>query len=84
MADDERPDERSEEQPDARQRLLGVLMDKVAEDRFPSGTMMDLIEHLMQPEERDAYADVLVEKIASEKFPSLGLMRRLVVLTSAE
>jgi hypothetical protein len=66
---------------EARERLLGVLLDKVSEDLYPSNTMLDMIELLLKPDELDAYATILVEKIADETYPSMPLIRRLVGLT---
>jgi len=66
---------------DSRARLLGVLLDKVAEDLYPSNTMLDLIEQLLQPEDVDVYAAVLMEKIADETYPSTSMIKRLVSLT---
>jgi hypothetical protein len=66
---------------DARERLLAVLLDKVAEDLYPSTTMLDLVEQLIQPEDFDAYAAILVEKIADDMYPSMPLIKRLVSLT---
>ena len=66
---------------DSRERLLGVLLDKVAEDLYPSNTMLDMIERLLQPDDVGVYAAVLMEKIADEMYPSMPLVRRLVTLT---
>ncbi len=67
---------------EARERLLGVLLEKVSEDLYPSNTMLDMIELLLEPDELDAYATILVEKIADDTYPSMPLIRRLVTLTS--
>ena len=40
---------------DARLQLLRVLMDKVAEENYPSATIMDTIEELMIPQELPVY-----------------------------
>lgn len=66
---------------DARERLLGVLLDKVAQDLYPSSTMLDVIEKLLEPDEIDAYAAILCEKIADEMYPSTSMINRLVALT---
>jgi len=66
---------------DSRARLLDLLLEKVAEDLYPSGTMMDYIEELLLPDDVDAYATVLMEKIRDEAYPSVPMMRRLVALT---
>jgi hypothetical protein len=66
---------------EARERLLGVLLDKVSQDLYPSNTMLDMIELLLEPDELDVYATILVEKIADDTYPSMPLIRRLVGLT---
>ena len=46
------------EQFDARKALLRVLLTKVQKDRFPSSTMMNMIEQLMGPDEQSIYAQL--------------------------
>jgi hypothetical protein len=65
---------------DVRRELLGILLDRVHGDRYPSATMMDLVEQLMGPEERSVYAQVLIEKIRHDRNPSLDMMRRVLEL----
>ncbi|MGH4001189.1 MAG: hypothetical protein ACRDTJ_27450, partial [Pseudonocardiaceae bacterium] len=72
--------QRSERQSDQqiergpRGELLSVLLDKIDADRYPSSTMMDLVEEILQPEDVQAYADVLMAKIREDQFPSMALM----------
>jgi hypothetical protein len=61
----------------ARVQLLRVLMDKVAEENYPSATMMDTIEELMIPQELPVYAQLLVNHIESSRFPSIDMIQRL-------
>jgi len=63
---------------DARMELLNLLLDKVEADKYPSSTMLDIIEKLLTPETAPAYADVLMAKIRDENYPSLALIRRVV------
>ena len=67
---------------DSRARLVDVLLKKIAEDPFPSITMMDLIEELLLPDEVPAYAAVLMDKINDERFPSVSMMRRVADLAA--
>jgi hypothetical protein len=62
---------------DARVRLLRVLMDRVAEDEYPSAYMMDTIEELMIPQELPVYARLLLRHIESSRFPSIAMIDRL-------
>ncbi len=61
----------------ARVRLLRVLMDLVAEENYPSATIMDTIEELMLPQELPAYSEILLENIESARFPSIDMINRL-------
>jgi hypothetical protein len=60
--------------------LLRSLLRKVADDPFPSTTMLDLIEELLRPEEVAVYVAILVRKIDSEVFPSIPMLRRVAAL----
>lgn len=62
---------------EARVRLLRTLMRKVSEDNYPSTTMMDTIEELLQPDEVAAYADVLLSHIEDATYPSTPMIARL-------
>jgi hypothetical protein len=68
------------EQDDVRRELLGLLLTRVEADRYPSATMMDLIEQLMGPDARAIYVQVLLDKILQDRFPSIPLMRRVLAL----
>ena len=61
----------------ARVQLLRVLLDKVAEENYPSATMLDTIEELMIPQELPVYAQLLVDHIESSRFPSIDMIQRL-------
>jgi len=65
---------------DIRAEIVALLMDKVVNDRYPSVTMLDMIELLMSPEERDGYAQMLMDKLNSSRYPSIPMMRRLLAL----
>jgi hypothetical protein len=66
--------------PQARELLLEALLDKVAEDRFPSNSMLDLIESLLRPDEVQLYVRVLLRKVSRETYPSLSVLRRIAAL----
>lgn len=71
---------REAEQYDIRRELLDVALTLVQNDRYPSVTMMDLVEQLMGPDERAIYVEVLLDKIRRERRPSIPMMRRLMAL----
>ena len=66
---------------DARTALLEVLMTKIANDRNPSVTMMDMAEDLLTPDELGAYIEILLSKIRADKYPSIPMMNRVLNLT---
>ena len=68
------------DQYDERRELLDLALTKVAEDRYPSATMMDIVEYLMGPDERPIYVEVLMDKIRHQQHPSIPMMRRLIEL----
>jgi hypothetical protein len=67
-------------QNEVREQLLDLLLGKVDEDRFPSSTMMDIIEQLVTPEDAPRYAEVLMSKISDDTYPSMSLIRRVLAL----
>lgn len=71
------PENQRNQENEARQRLLQVLLEKVERDTYPSTTMLDLIEELLEPERVGDYAEILIEKINRDQFPSLALMARV-------
>ena len=64
-----------------RELLLDELFDKVAEDRCPSVSMLDMIESLLEPDEVELYARLLLRRMRDERYPSLPLLRRIAALT---
>ena len=65
---------------DIRAEVVNLLLDMVAKDRYPSSTMLGMIEELATPEERGTYARVLMDNIRSSAHPSIPMLRRLVSL----
>jgi hypothetical protein len=66
--------------PEARELLLDALLDKVAQDRFPSLSMLDMIETLLKPDEVPIYARILLYKVKRDKYPSMPMLRRIAAL----
>jgi hypothetical protein len=67
---------------DVRGEVVNLLVEKIASDRNPSVTMMNLVEDLLAPDDIPAYAAVLLDKVKTERFPSISMIRRLMALTS--
>ena len=62
---------------DLRAQILELLLDKVREDPFPSVTMLDMIEEMLQGDEAGPYSEALMDKVRQDQFPSLDHLRRL-------
>jgi hypothetical protein len=67
---------------DVRGEVVDLLLEKIASERNPSVTMMNMVEELLPPDDVPAYAAVLWDKVKSERFPSLSMIRRVMALTS--
>ena len=67
---------------DVRGEVVNLLLQKIASDRNPSVTMMNLVEELLAPDDVPAYVGVLLDKVKTERYPSLSMIRRLISLTS--
>lgn len=65
---------------DARAELVATLLDKVKNDRYPSTTMLDLIETLLTPEEQPAYVVFLQDRLRDDRYPSIPMLKRLTLL----
>ena len=66
---------------DARRELIRALLDKVQDDPYPSATMLDTIESLLEPREVPAYAEELLDRIREDRFPSIEMIRRVQKFT---
>jgi hypothetical protein len=67
---------------DVRGELVELLLQKIASDRRPSATMMNLVEDLLAPDDVPAYVGILMDKVKTDKYPSYSMLRRLLALTS--
>ena len=61
--------------------VMQVLLEKVEEDRYPSTTMLDMIEQMLRPEDVETYAEILLDKIRGDRFPSIGMLARVSAFT---
>jgi hypothetical protein len=67
---------------DVRGEVVDMLLEKIASDRNPSATMMNLVEDLLAPDDVPAYVGILMDKVKTDKYPSYSMLRRLMALTS--
>jgi len=67
---------------DVRGEVVDLLLEKIASDRNPSVTMMNIVEELLAPDDVPAYLEVLLDKVKADTYPSYSMIRRLLALTS--
>ncbi|MDT4906514.1 MAG: hypothetical protein QOH52_4530 [Pseudonocardiales bacterium] len=60
--------------------LYRMLIDKVRHDRYPSATMMNMVEAGLDERRLRAYAQVLLDKVGDDQFPSIDMLKRLTNL----
>jgi hypothetical protein len=70
------------EEVDVRGEVVDMLIERIASDRNPSVTMMNLVEQLLEPDDVPAYVAVLMDKVETDRYPSFSMIRRLMTLTS--
>jgi hypothetical protein len=62
----------------AQDRYLELLFDKVREDQYPSGELLDRIEAAIKSREQAGeYLDLLVSKVDDTRYPSHQLLDRI-------
>ena len=47
---------------DVRGEVVNLLLEKIASDRNPSATMMNMVEKLLTPDDVPAYVGILMDK----------------------
>ena len=63
---------------DQRAQILQLLLDKINGDTYPSNTMLDMVESLIQDEDAaEDYFSVLLAKVGQDAYPSMDLLRRM-------
>ena len=68
----------------AQDRYFRLVLEKIAEDRYPSGELMDRLEAAFtSPEQVEGYLEVLLEKIEDDHYPSKQMLDRVHRLSLA-
>jgi hypothetical protein len=63
---------------DARDRYMELLMEKVRDDRYPSGELLDRIELALRTRSQAAaYLELLHAKVSGDRYPSGELLNRI-------
>jgi hypothetical protein len=60
--------------------VYGTLIDKIRRDRYPSPSMMNMVEAGMSEKQFRQYVGVLLDKVADDQFPSMDMLKRLTGL----
>jgi hypothetical protein len=67
------------------ERYYELVLEKIAEDRYPSGELMDRLEAgITSKEQLEQYLGVLLDKVEDDHYPSkqmLDRVRRLAAIT---
>jgi hypothetical protein len=71
----------SRKPPEVRELFIDALLDKVEDERYPSISMLDLIENQLRPDEVEIYVRVLLRKVRHDRYPSMPMLRRIAELT---
>jgi hypothetical protein len=67
--------------PTAQDRYVALVLEKIAEDRYPSGELMDRLEAALADEDQlDDYLHTLLDKIESDRYPSKQMLDRVLRL----
>jgi hypothetical protein len=61
--------------------LCRLLLQKIRQDMYPSGTQMSLLDQIIPRPLLREYINVLLEKVATENWPSGDMLRRIYQLT---
>jgi hypothetical protein len=67
----------------AHDRYMRILLDNIAESRYPSLELMDRVEILLDREHVDEYVEILFEKVEADRYPSKQLLDRIARWTLA-
>jgi len=67
-----------------RDRYMELLLERIGEDAYPSGELMDRVEAAVtRPEHLAAYLDVLLAKVDETWYPSKQMLDRIARLAPA-
>jgi hypothetical protein len=63
-----------------RDAVYEMLIDRIRRDRYPSTSMMNMVEAGMSEKQRREYVGALLEKVSDDQFPSMDMLKRLTGL----
>jgi hypothetical protein len=56
---------------------MRVLLEKLGQDKYPSGEMMDRVELLLDRDHVDLYLELLFQKVEGCRYPSKQILDRI-------
>jgi len=62
------------------ERFVEILLTELERERYPSSSMLDLLETHMTQQDRVKIANVLLENLAAHRYPSPAMLRRVARL----
>jgi hypothetical protein len=65
---------------DLHREVLLVLLEKIEADPYPSVTLMNMAEGMLNAEDVATYAEILIDKIRGDRFPSIDMLKRITAL----
>jgi hypothetical protein len=68
----------------ANDRLYDLILEKIEQDEYPSGELMNRLEESIESREQLAhYLDVLMDKVADNQYPSKQMLDRILRLAKS-
>jgi len=62
------------------ERFMEILLAEIERERYPSSSMLDLVERHMTQRDRVRIATVLLDSLAAHRYPSPDMLRRVARL----
>jgi len=62
------------------ERFMEILLAEIERERYPSSSMLDLLERHMSQRDRVRIATVLLDNLAAHRYPSPDMLRRVARL----
>lgn len=60
-----------------RSNFVQALLGRIEEDRFPSVTMLNMVESLLHPDEVPDYVQQLLDRVEADPYPSIDMLKRI-------
>ena len=57
--------------------VVAALLEKIEDDPYPSTTMMDMVEEMLEEDDVETYTQILLDKVRADRFPSTAILSRI-------